>query len=68
MEVVGVSGSSATSVSTIDMQGLTPYALRWLMETFGMTPGHMDHEFMPDAEADLILNLGDDWANNNSLP
>lgn len=68
MEVVGVSGSSATSVSTIDMQGLTPYALCWLMETFGMTPGHMDHEFMPDAEADLILNLGDDWANNNSLP
>jgi hypothetical protein len=33
-----------------------------------MTPGHIDHEFTPDAEMDLVLILGDDWANNNPMP
>ena len=68
MEVVGVGTADPTTVSTVDLQGPTPYALDWLMETFGMTPGHLDHRFVPDAEADLVLILGDDWANNNTMP
>jgi len=68
LEVVGVGFGTSTSVSTVDLQGSTPYALRWLMETAGMTSGHLDHVFTYGAEADIILTLGDDWANNNSLP
>jgi len=68
LEVVGVGNASETSVSTVVLHGTTPYALRWLMETFEMTPGHLDHDFMPDTEADIVLTLGDDWAWNNPIP
>jgi tRNA G18 (ribose-2'-O)-methylase SpoU len=67
-QVVGTGTTQATSVSTVDLQGPAPYGLCFLAETFGMTPGHIDHEFTPDAEMDLVLILGDDWANNNPMP
>ena len=60
--------AQATTVSTIMLQGYAPYALRWLVDSFGMTPGHIDHNFTPGATADLVLFLGDDWAANNPLP
>ncbi len=64
------SGNAAaeTTVSKITIQGSCPYALRWLVETFGMTAGAIQHDFVPDAEADLILILGSDWAANNPIP
>lgn len=67
-QVVGIGSTQATTVSTVDLQGPAPYGLRFLFETFGMTPGHIDHRFLPDAETDLVLILGDDWANNNPMP
>ena len=33
-----------------------------------MTAGAIQHDFVPDAEADLILILGSDWAANNPIP
>jgi LCP family protein required for cell wall assembly len=64
------SGNAAaeTTVSKITIQGSCPYALRWLVETFGMTAGAIQHDFVPDAEPDLILILGSDWATNNPIP
>jgi polyisoprenyl-teichoic acid--peptidoglycan teichoic acid transferase len=67
-QVVGIGTSQSTSVSTVDLQGPAPYGLRFLVDAFGMTPGHIDHRYAPDAEMDLVLTLGDDWANNNPLP
>ena len=52
----------------MDLQGPAPYGLRFLVDAFGMTPGHIDHRFDPEAETDLVLTLGDDWANNNPMP
>ena len=66
--VTETGSAQATTVSTIDLQGTTPYALRWLVETFGMTTGHIDHRYAPEAEADIVLTLGDDWAYNNPMP
>jgi len=68
LEVVGVENTQATTVSTIDLQGATPYALRWLVDVFAFTPGHIEHRFSSDTDADLVLTLGDDWANHNTLP
>jgi hypothetical protein len=65
--VVEVGFAQATTVSTIDLMGATPYALRWLVETFGMTPGHIDHRFSSESTVDIELILGDDWANNNPM-
>ena len=67
-QVVGIGSTDATAVSTVDLQGPAPYGLRFLAEAFGMTPGHIDHRYAPDAEMDLVLILGDDWANNNPMP
>ena len=67
-QVVGIGTTNATTVSTVDLQGPAPYGLRFLFDAFGFTPGHIDHRFSPDAEADLVLTLGDDWANNNPMP
>ena len=67
-QVVGTGTTQATTVSTVDLQGPAPYGLRFLADTFGMTPGHIDHRYAPDAEMDLMLTLGDDWANNNPMP
>ena len=67
-QVVGTGSTQATTVSTVDLQGPAPYGLRFLVDTFGMTPGHIDHRYAPDAEMDLVLTLGDDWANNNPMP
>jgi polyisoprenyl-teichoic acid--peptidoglycan teichoic acid transferase len=67
-QVVGIGETDATTVSTVDLQGPAPYGLRFLFEAFGFTPGHIDHRYSPDAEMDLVLILGDDWANNNAMP
>ncbi len=66
--VTETGSTQSTPVSTVDLQGTTPYALRWLVETFGMTTGHIDYRYAPDAEADIVLILGDDWAYNNPMP
>jgi LCP family protein required for cell wall assembly len=68
VNVLGTGYANPTSVSTVTMQGATPYALRWISETFGMTSGQIRHDFLPDGEMDIILILGDDWASNNPMP
>ncbi len=65
--VTGTGNAQSTTISTVDLQGTTPHALSWLVETFGMTTGHIDYRYAPDADADIVLILGDDWANNNPI-
>ena len=67
-QVVGIGSTDATTVSTVDLQGPAPYGLRFITESFGMTPGQIDHRYAPDAQMDLVLTLGDDWASNNPMP
>jgi len=66
--VVEEGNAQVTTVSSVSLQGTTPYALKWLTETFGMTAGRISHAYSPDATVDIVLILGDDWAANNSLP
>jgi LCP family protein required for cell wall assembly len=66
--VVEVGSAPATTVSSVLLQGATPYGLQWLVDTFGMTVGRIEHAYTPGAMADLVLTLGDDWAANNPMP
>jgi LCP family protein required for cell wall assembly len=66
--VVEEGNTSAATVTSVTIQGTTPYALRWLTETFGITVGQISHTYTPDAAVDIVLILGQDWAANNSLP
>jgi polyisoprenyl-teichoic acid--peptidoglycan teichoic acid transferase len=46
----------------------TPYALRWLSETMGVTSANIFDNYDPNAGFDIVVVLGDDWANNNPMP
>jgi LCP family protein required for cell wall assembly len=59
---------NAVSASEVTLQGSTPYALKWLVNTFGMTAGRITNAYTPGAAADILLILGDDWATNNPIP
>jgi polyisoprenyl-teichoic acid--peptidoglycan teichoic acid transferase len=68
LNAVAEGNVESTTVSSVTLQGEAPYALRWLAETFEMTVGRITHDYIPDAIADLVLILGDDWASNNPMP
>jgi LCP family protein required for cell wall assembly len=67
LNVLGTGYANPTATSRVTMQGPTPYALRWITDTFGMTPGQIRHDLLLDPEMDIILTLGDDWAYNNPI-
>ncbi len=54
--------------SQIYVYSSTPYALRWLSETVGISTANIFNDFMPTPEFDIVLVLGDDWAANNPMP
>ena len=66
--VVEVGSTSATTVSSVILQGTTSYGLKWLVDAFGLTVGRIEVDYTPGATVDLILTLGDDWAANNPMP
>lgn len=46
----------------------TPYALRWLADTMGLTSASIYNNYDPNAPYDIVVVLGDDWVNNNPMP
>ena len=68
LNVLGTGFANPTAVSSVTLQGPTPYALKWIVDTFGMNGGQIKHDFVPSSETDIILILGDDWAYNNPMP
>ncbi len=68
VNVLGTGYANSTAVSSVTLQGTTPYALKWITEIFGMNNGQIKSDFSPNSETDIILILGDDWAYNNSMP
>jgi LCP family protein required for cell wall assembly len=67
--VVETGYGNASAISSVILQGPAPYGLRWITETFGLAGGQITNDFTPDrTQPDLILLLGDNWANNNPMP
>jgi LCP family protein required for cell wall assembly len=54
--------------SQIHIYSSTPYALRWLSETTGVTNTNVFNDYMTNAEYDIVVILGDDWAADNPMP
>jgi hypothetical protein len=52
----------------IYMYHSTPYAMRWLAETMGVTATRIFYAFGENPNFDLIIVLGDDWAGQNPMP
>lgn len=45
-----------------------PYTARKLVEMMNIETSRIQNRFDPDASADIILILGNDWANSNPMP
>lgn len=67
-DVVSTGNAQAAAVSEVTVRGSASYGLRWLDSQFGLRAGQIRHDFDPQAEIDLVLVLGDDWARDNPLP
>lgn len=45
-----------------------PYTVQYLVELMNVSPFRVRHFFDPTSDVDITIVLGDDWAQNNSLP
>jgi LCP family protein required for cell wall assembly len=51
----------------VDYTG-NPNTINYLVELLNVSSDRIYHSYNPDSQVDVGLLLGDDWANNNSLP
>ena len=66
--IVEESNAEYSASSQVYQYNGTPYALRWVAETMGITVNQIHHNFEPNGSFDLVIVLGDDWALNNPMP
>jgi len=64
INVVGEgTADQAYSATKIEVYNGKPYTLKWLSEQMGVANTNIWNKFDPNAEADLMVYLGNDWAN-----
>ncbi|NOY97860.1 MAG: LCP family protein [Chloroflexi bacterium] len=70
MNVVGVGNADNTyDQSKIVLHGPNLYTLRYLLDLFQARSNHqISFRFDPNADADIEIMLGNDWALNNPMP
>lgn len=69
MQVVETANTSGQTYSSLTLYGSTPFALRHLVDFVSITPSsHIIYAYDPSAPVDIVLILGDDFANSNKLP
>jgi LCP family protein required for cell wall assembly len=67
--IVGVSNANGTSdSSSIYIYSSKPFTLNYLSSLFGVSSSSIWSSYDPNATTDMILVLGNNWANNNSMP
>lgn len=54
--------------SQVYLLGSKPYALKYIAETVNIPSNRIFYQYNPDTQLDIIVILGDDWANNNPIP
>lgn len=55
------------STTIIDYTG-NPYTLTYLVDLMNINDNRIYHRYDPSSEKDIVLILGNDWANDNPLP
>jgi polyisoprenyl-teichoic acid--peptidoglycan teichoic acid transferase len=56
---------AATTI--IDYTG-KPYTVKYLMDLMGVQEANIYSSFNPNSEVDVVITLGEDWGNNNTMP
>ncbi|MFU8771178.1 MAG: LCP family protein [Anaerolineales bacterium] len=55
------------TTTVIDYTG-NPYTLQYLVDLMDINTNRIYHRYDPNSETDVVLILGNDWANSNPLP
>ncbi|MBL7162201.1 MAG: LCP family protein [Anaerolineales bacterium] len=64
---IGNAGESYTYTTIIDYTG-NPDTITQLSQLLGLSDIKIYNRYDPDSEVDLLLTLGNDWAESNTLP
>jgi hypothetical protein len=67
VNVVEVTNAEYSVYSSLTIYSSTPYALRWLSDTLDVTSTGITNSYDPNAGVDIVVVLGDNWANNNPM-
>lgn len=67
LNVVGTSNGDSTDYTTITLSGSTPYTLSYLAELMQVPNTRIVSHPDANAAADIIITVGNDWANSNSM-
>ncbi|NPV56767.1 MAG: LCP family protein [Anaerolineae bacterium] len=54
--------------TTIFIYNGTPYTAKYIAELMNISTSHVFTSYSPDVYADILVILGNDWAQNNTLP
>lgn len=69
MNVVNTTNSNdLLANTTIYDYGGDPYTLSYLEKTLNVSPNRIFNRYDPNAQVDVVVVLGNDWAANNQLP
>lgn len=60
-------GEQVTYTRVIDYTG-NPYTLRYLVDLMEITAYDIISEYDPDSQVDVVVLLGNNWANSNPMP
>ena len=63
----GNAGELLTNSKIIDYTG-QPYTRRYLVDLMGIPEGNIYYENNPSSDVDVVVVVGQDWANNNPMP
>jgi LCP family protein required for cell wall assembly len=66
LNISGTGNTTNTLYSTITVSGATPYTVSYLANLMNIPENRIVNHYDPNASADVIVTLGDDWANSNS--
>lgn len=67
VNVVEETNADYTVYSSITIYNATPYVVKWLSQTVGVGTNMITYAYDPNAAVDVVVVLGDDWANNNPM-
>jgi len=69
IDIVSISNADQIYAETtiIDYTG-KPYTVQYMADILNVPPGNIFQRFDPSSETDIMIILGEDWAENNDMP
>ena len=67
VNVVEEANADYTVYSSITVYNATPYVVKWLSQTVDVNSSMITYAYDPNAAVDVVVVLGDNWANNNPM-